>query len=128
MDWWRHFTSELCQFCLPHFASIFRRRNQKLSIPSIWRLCQGSKRSHTGGKSVTCRGLHNSEINQSCMISHGLEWAVWCGCCVHFFSYSCIVTQIIKCLSSAFFITKVRGCRECLVEYRLSWAIHFNIC
>ena len=29
-------------------------------VTSIWCLCQGSKRSHTGGKCVTCSGLTNS--------------------------------------------------------------------
>ena len=28
---------------------------------------RGSKISHTGDECVTCRGLHNSEINQSCV-------------------------------------------------------------
>ena len=30
---------------------------------------RGSKRSHTGGKCVTYRGLHTSEINHSCVSS-----------------------------------------------------------
>ena len=36
-----HFASELCQFRLPRFASVFRRRHKKPSVPSIWCLCQG---------------------------------------------------------------------------------------
>ena len=39
---------------------------------SCWSLlsgvcARGSKRSHTGGKCVICLGLHNSEINHSCV-------------------------------------------------------------
>ena len=29
-------------------------------VHSIWCLCRGKKRSHTGGKCVTCHGLHYS--------------------------------------------------------------------
>ena len=32
--------SKLWQFRLPHFASVFRKRRYKPSVPSIWCLCQ----------------------------------------------------------------------------------------
>ena len=35
------FVSELLQFHLPRFASVFRRRHYKPSVLSIWCLCQG---------------------------------------------------------------------------------------
>ena len=52
--------SKLRQFHSPHIACVFRKRHYKPVVPSI----RGSKRSHTGGKCVTCSGLTNSRERQ----------------------------------------------------------------
>ena len=45
---------KLWQLPLPHFAIVFQKSRWTL-LPGVY--AKGSKRSHTGGKCVTCRGL-----------------------------------------------------------------------
>ena len=57
-----NFASELCQFRLPDLPVSFGGDTK-----SRWSLlsgvyARGSKISHTGGKCVTCRGLHHSQV------------------------------------------------------------------
>ena len=54
--------SELWQIST-QLCRIFRIKQCNPSVPSIWCLCQGIIRSHTGSKCVTCHGLRNSENN-----------------------------------------------------------------
>ena len=42
-----NFASELSQFHLPRFASVFRRRHSKPWVPSIWCLRQGEVKDPT---------------------------------------------------------------------------------
>ena len=47
---WRNVSSELWQFRLPRFASVFRRIHQTLLVPSIWclfRLLSGANRQQS---------------------------------------------------------------------------------
>ena len=50
----------LGNFVHPTFACVFRKKHQKLVVPSSGVYARGSKRFHTGGKCVTCNGLTNS--------------------------------------------------------------------
>ena len=52
--------SKLRQFLHPTFACVFRKRpkNRWSLLSGVY--ARGSKRSHTGGKCVTCSGLTNS--------------------------------------------------------------------
>ena len=40
-------------------------KSRRSVLPGVY--ARGSKKSHTRGKCVTCRGLHNSEIKHSCI-------------------------------------------------------------
>ena len=65
-------TSELWQYRLPHFANCLSENTLKAIGPVLSGVCaRGSKISQTGGKCVTCRGLHNSEMNHSC-VNHSI--------------------------------------------------------
>ena len=63
-----HGSSKLGQLLLvtPH-CSCLSDETVKAVGPFYLVYARGSKRSHTGGKCVTCRGLHNSDINHSCV-------------------------------------------------------------
>ena len=68
--------SELWQFRLnPTLPVSFRGDtiNRHSLLSGVY--ARGTKISHTGGKCVTCHGLHNSEINHSGALP--LEWADW---------------------------------------------------
>ena len=49
-------TLKLGQYRLPHIACVFRMRRYKPFLSVVY--ARGSKTSRTGGKCVTCRGLH----------------------------------------------------------------------
>ena len=49
--------------------------SRRLLLSGVY--ARGSKISHTGGKCVTCHGLHNCEIYHSCFGCLDIELAVW---------------------------------------------------
>ena len=70
--------SELWQFRLTHFSSVFRRRLRVRAVGPLYLVSGGyARRSNIShavpeGECVTCRGLHNSEINRVLVLD--LAW------------------------------------------------------
>ena len=67
---WRYFASELWQFHLsqrPTLPASFvgDTKSRRSLLSGVY--ARGSKISHTGGKCVTCHGLHNSRTTLTCV-------------------------------------------------------------
>ena len=64
--------SKLRQFRLPHICLGLLEETLKALLSGVY--ARGSKRSHTGGKCVTCSGLTNSIKKRTALAQ---VWAVW---------------------------------------------------
>ena len=62
---------KLWQFPLPHFASVRDTGSCRSLLPGVY--ARGTKISHTGGKCVTCCGLHILR-GQQCLHDADQKW------------------------------------------------------
>ena len=67
---------KLWQFRLPHICLFFGREHKRPVVFLSGVYARGSKRSHTGGRCVTCSGLTNSREGQLLSLLAQV-WAVW---------------------------------------------------